>query len=63
MAKPITVKDLARMGGKARAAKLTPEQRKAIADKAAAAAAAVHKAKKAARIAEENTHSGKNGNL
>jgi hypothetical protein len=36
MKKPLTVTEMARAGGKARAASLTPEQRKAAASKAGA---------------------------
>jgi hypothetical protein len=44
--KPMTVQEMARMGGKARAKALTPAQRSKIAKKAVAAREAKRKAKK-----------------
>jgi hypothetical protein len=43
--KPLTITEFARMGGKARAKKLTPQQRSAIAKKAVAAREAKRKAR------------------
>jgi hypothetical protein len=45
--KPLTITDLARMGGRARAAKMTPVQRKRSAKKAWKKSIEVRKAKKA----------------